>query len=135
MSSVFSLKITMSTASGVFTGEGTPLKYRTGRKHTYRSRSCLSATLRERIPPPTGVVSGPLIPTRYSRNIFTVSSGSQVLNRLNAFSPAYTSFHTIDLPSPYALEIAASRTRLEARQRSGPAPSPPAHGITGGGGP
>ena len=28
------------------------------------------------MPPPTGVVSGPLIPIRYSRNVATVSSGS-----------------------------------------------------------
>ena len=30
MSSVFSRKMTMSTFSGCFTGEGTPVKYRTG---------------------------------------------------------------------------------------------------------
>ena len=63
MSSEFSRKITMSVFSGSFTGEGTPLKYRTGRRHTYRSSSCRSATLSERMPPPTGVVSGPLIDT------------------------------------------------------------------------
>jgi len=34
MSSVFSRKITMSTASGRFTGDGTPLKYLIGRKQT-----------------------------------------------------------------------------------------------------
>ena len=37
-----------------------------------------SATLRERIPPPTGVVSGPLIETAYSRTVASVSSGSQM---------------------------------------------------------
>ena len=64
MSSVFSRKIAISTFSGVLTGEGTPLNQRTGRKHTYRSSSCRKATLSERMPPPTGVVSGPLIDTR-----------------------------------------------------------------------
>ena len=33
-SSVFSRKITMSTRSGCFTGDGTPLNHRTGRRHT-----------------------------------------------------------------------------------------------------
>ena len=72
----------MSTCSGCFTGEGTPLNQRTGRRQTYRSSSCRSATFSERMPPPTGVVSGPLMPTRYSRNAFTVSSGSQSPNAL-----------------------------------------------------
>ena len=88
MSSVFSRKITMSTFSGCFTGEGTPLNQRTGRRHTYRSSIWRSATFSERMPPPTGVVSGPLIDTRYSRHAATVSSGSQVLNSLFDFSPA-----------------------------------------------
>ena len=64
MSSVFSRKITMSTCSGCFTGDGTPANQRTGRRHTYRSRIWRSATLSERMPPPTGVVSGPLMPMR-----------------------------------------------------------------------
>ena len=34
MSSVFSRKITMSTFSGCFTGDGTPVNQRTGRRHT-----------------------------------------------------------------------------------------------------
>ena len=34
MSSVFSLKITMSTLSGCLTGEGTPWNQRTGRRQT-----------------------------------------------------------------------------------------------------
>ena len=90
----------MSTFSGCRTGDGTPLNQRTGRRHTYRSRSCRSATLSDRMPPPTGVVSGPLVPTRYSRKASTVSSGSQVLNFLNAFSPANTSIHSIRRRSP-----------------------------------
>ena len=44
------------------------------------------------MPPPTGVVSGPLMPMRRSRNAATVSSGSQVLKRSIAFSPAKTSY-------------------------------------------
>ena len=40
------------------------------------------------MPPPMGVVSGPLIPMRYSRKASMVSSGSQLLNRVKAFSPA-----------------------------------------------
>jgi hypothetical protein len=63
MSSEFSRKITMSVFSGSFTGLGTPLKYCTGRRQTYRSSSWRSATLSERMPPPTGVVSGPLMET------------------------------------------------------------------------
>jgi len=40
------------------------------------------------MPPPMGVVSGPLMPMVNSRNASTVSSGSQVLNFVNAYSPA-----------------------------------------------
>ena len=40
MSSVFSRKITMSTFSGCFTGDGTPLYQRTGRRQTNRSSIC-----------------------------------------------------------------------------------------------
>ena len=78
----------MSTFCGFFTGEGTPLNQRTGRRQTYRSSSWRSATFSERMPPPTGVVSGPLMPMRYSRKASTVSSGSQLLNLVKAFSPA-----------------------------------------------
>jgi hypothetical protein len=40
------------------------------------------------MPPPTGVVSGPLMETRRSRAAATESSGSQVPNWRKAFSPA-----------------------------------------------
>ena len=66
----------MLVFSGSFTGLGTPLKYWIGRRQTYRSSSCRIATLIERMPPPIGVVSGPLIDTTYSRSTLSVSSGS-----------------------------------------------------------
>ena len=50
-----------------FSGEGTPWNQRTGRRQTYKSRICRKATLSDRMPPPTGVVRGPLIPIRYFR--------------------------------------------------------------------
>jgi len=70
----------MSTLSGSLSGLGTPLNQRTGRRQTYRSSSWRSATLIERIPPPTGVVSGPLIETTYSLDASRVSSGSQTFS-------------------------------------------------------
>ena len=114
----------MSTFSGCFTGDGTPVNQRTGRRQTYRSSICRSATFSERMPPPTGVVSGPLMPTRYVRNASSVSSGSQLLTCLKAFSPASTSFHCTRRLPPYAFSTAASNTRTLARQMSGPVPSP-----------
>ena len=78
MSSEFSLKITISTFSGFLTGEGTPLKYLIGLKHTYRSIICLKLTLSDLIPPPTGVVKGPFMLTINSLRASIVSSGSQV---------------------------------------------------------
>ena len=45
------------------------------------------------MPPPMGVVSGPLMATRNSLMASTVPSGSQLLNWVNAFSPANTSYH------------------------------------------
>src|SRR6266849_1820928 len=131
MSSVFSRKITMSTFSGCLTGEGTPLKYCTGRRQTKRSRSCRSATLSERIPPPTGVVSGPLMPTRYSRKASTVSSGSQLSKLSFATWPANTSNHAIFFLPPKAFFTAASNTRTLAAQMSGPVPSPRMKGMIG----
>ena len=47
------------------------------------------------MPPPTGVVSGPLMPTRYVRNASMVSSGSQFFVCLKAFSPASTSIQAM----------------------------------------
>ena len=69
----------MSVFSGCLTGLGTPVNQRTGRRHTYKSSSCRSATFKLRMPPPTGVVSGPLMDTRKSRHAASVSVGSHVL--------------------------------------------------------
>src|SRR5712692_8049892 len=128
MSSVFSRKITMSTFSGCFTGLGTPSNQRTGRRQTYRSRIWRSATLSDRMPPPTGVVSGPLIPIRYSLKVATVSSGSQLPVSRYAFSPASTSLHAMVLPCFFA---EASRTAFAAGQISTPVPSPSMKGMMG----
>ena len=80
------------------------------------------------MPPPIGVVSGPLMPMRYSRNTSVVSSGSQLPVWLNAFSPASTSFHSICLPCFFA---AASMTSCAAGQMSTPVPSPSMYGMIG----
>jgi hypothetical protein len=77
MSSVFSRKITMFVFEGSRSGLGTPGNQRTGRRQTNRSSCCRIATFSERMPPPTGVVNGPLIETEYSRAASIVSSGSQ----------------------------------------------------------
>ena len=47
------------------------------------------------MPPPTGVVSGPLMPTTYSSKAAMVSSGSHEPVSSNAFWPARTSIHSI----------------------------------------
>ena len=83
------------------------------------------------MPPPTGVVSGPLMPTRNSWNAGTVSSCSQLLYFVKLFSPAYTSIHAIFFLPPNALATAASNTRTLARQMSRPVPSPSMNGSTG----
>ena len=80
------------------------------------------------MPPPTGVVSGPLMPMRYSRNASTVSSGSQSPVSSNAFWPASTSFHSIVLP---CFAAAASSTSCAAGQMSTPVPSPSMNGMIG----
>ena len=76
MSSVFSLKITISTSPGFLTGLGTPSNQTTGRTHAKRSNFCLNVTLRLLKPPPTGVVKGPLSATKCSLIESSVDSGS-----------------------------------------------------------
>ena len=110
---------------------GTPRNHRTGRRQTYRSRICRRATLSERIPPPTGVVSGPLMPTTSVRKASSVASGSHSSLWSNDFWPARTSLQAILRSPPYAFCTAASKTRTEARQMSGPVPSPSMNGMTG----
>src|SRR5205823_1713775 len=73
----------------------------------YRSSTWRSATLRERIPPPTGVVSGPLMATRCVRMASSVASGSQVPTCLKAFSPASTSSQPICRLAPDTFRTAA----------------------------
>src|SRR5665811_873866 len=80
------------------------------------------------MPPPIGVVNGPLMPIRWVRNVSTVSSGSQLPVSSNAFCPARTSFHATLLPR---LAAAASSTDLAAGQMSTPMPSPSMKGMTG----
>src|SRR5256885_6903002 len=97
----------------------------------YRSSTWRSATLRERIPPPTGVVSGPLMATRCVRMVSSVASGSQFPVRLKAFAaPSPSSHSTWRLP-PDTLRTVASNTRWAARQMSGPVPSPSMKGMMG----
>ena len=87
--------------------------------------------MRERIPPPTGVVSGPLMATSWVMIACSVSSGSQLSTWFFAFSPARTSTHAICRLPPYAAFTALSRTSFEARQMSGPMPSPSMNGMIG----
>jgi len=81
------------------------------------------------MPPPTGVVSGPLMPTRYLRNASRVAAGSQSPFARNAFSPASTSSHSILRLPLYAFSTAASNTRTLAFQMSRPVPSPSMNGM------
>ncbi len=108
-----------------------PFIYLTGLTQAYRSRICLSATFRLRIPPPTGVVRGPLIATVYSLMSSIVLSGSHSPVSSNAFSPVSTSCHIIFFSPLYAFSTAASNTICDACQISGPIPSPSMNGIIG----
>src|SRR5580704_17803477 len=83
------------------------------------------------MPPPTGVVNGPLLATRNSRTASTVSSGSQLSNFALAFSPANTSYHATRRFPLYAFSTAASNTRRDAFQISRPVPSPSINGTIG----
>ena len=83
------------------------------------------------MPPPTGVVSGPLIATLYALAASSVSVGSHSPVRSCAFSPARTSNQTTRLRSPKAFFTAASKTRTDARQMSRPIPSPSMNGMMG----
>src|ERR1700722_5733773 len=80
------------------------------------------------MPPPMGVVSGPLIPMRCERKVSTVSSGSQLPVSSKAFCPANTSFQATERPCRAA---AASSTSLAAGQMSTPVPPPSMKGMIG----
>src|SRR6516165_9282327 len=83
------------------------------------------------MPPPTGVVRGPLIEIRNSWIAASVSSGNQLPNFWKDFSPAKTSYQTT-LREPFdTFSIAASKTSCEAFQISRPVPSPSMKGIIG----
>src|SRR6266850_754036 len=97
----------------------------------YRSSTWRRVTLRDRIPPPTGVVSGPLMATRCVRMASRVVSGSQFPTCLKAFSPARTSSQSICRLPPDTFRTMASNTRRAARQMSGPVPSPSIKGMMG----
>ena len=71
------------------------------------------------------------MPTRYSLNASRVSCGSQLPVLSKAFCPARSSVQKILRAPPYAFSTAASNTRTEALQISGPMPSPSIKGITG----
>src|ERR1043165_5388167 len=85
------------------------------------------------MPPPTGVVSGPLIDTTNSFDASSVSSGSQTFSpyRRQDFSPANISIHTIFLLPPYAFCTAASTTLSITGVMSTPVPSPSMYGMIG----
>src|SRR5882724_3826900 len=83
------------------------------------------------MPPPTGVVNGPLIATTNSLIASTLSLVSHSPNLSLAFSPAKISYQAIRRVPPYAFSTAASKTRCEARQISRPVPSPSMKGIIG----
>src|SRR5580700_2887266 len=80
------------------------------------------------MPPPTGVVNGPLMPMRWSRKAVTVSSGNHSPVSSKAFWPASTSFQAMERP---CLAAAASKTRRDAGQMSMPVPSPSMKGMIG----
>ena len=119
------------TFSGSLTGDTTPRNQRTGRRQTYKSSVWRKATFNERIPPPTGVVNGPLMPIRYSLKTSIVSSGNHEPVARKARSPASTSFHSIRRAPPYDMSTAASTIACMAGVISAPTPSPVIKGIVG----
>src|SRR5690349_11418323 len=61
----------------------------------------------------------------------SVSSGRNSPHFDWAFAPANTSYQWMRRLGPYAISTAASSTGCEARQMSGPVPSPSMKGMTG----
>src|SRR6267143_329766 len=130
-SSVPSRKMTMSSRSGWVTGLGMPGIQEIGRMFAYRSSVLRIVTFRDRKPPPTGVVIGPLSATTYSRIAARVASGSISPYRNIAFSPAGTGYQAIFRRPPAASSTAASTARTATRTTSGPIPSPSISGMIG----
>src|SRR2546425_5629133 len=97
----------------------------------YRSRVFRRATFRDRNPPPTGVVIGPLIATTYSRIAARVACGKSSPYWNIAFSPAGTGYQAIFRRPPNVSAIAASIARAAAWTTSGPIPSPSIIGTIG----
>ena len=83
------------------------------------------------MPPPTGVVSGPLMAIRCRRIASKVASGNHSPACSFAFSPARISVHATWRSPPYVRVTASSNTSLAARQMSGPMPSPSMNGTIG----
>src|SRR3989338_4461390 len=83
------------------------------------------------MPPPTGVVSGHLMVTLYFLMAFRVSLGSHSPYSLKACSHAKISCQQMRFLPLYALLTAASNTRTDAFQISGPVPSPLINGMIG----
>ena len=87
--------------------------------------------MRERNPPPTGVVMGPLSATTYSRIAARVASGSNSPYWNIAFSPAGTGYHAIVRRPWKAVSTAASIAWSATWTTSGPIPSPSISGTIG----
>src|SRR4051812_36837532 len=85
------------------------------------------------MPPPTGVVMGPLIATEYSRTASSVSRGSHSSGPYTRvdFSPAYTSIQWIRREPSYDFSTAASTTSFITGVMSTPMPSPSMNGTIG----
>src|SRR5437870_4050671 len=123
--------MTTSRRSGCVTGLGIPGIQWTGLTFAYRSRVFRRATFRDRNPPPTGVVIGPLIATTYSRIAARVACGKSSPYWNIALSPAGTGYQAIFRRPPKVSAIAASIARAAAWTTSGPIPSPSITGMIG----
>ena len=129
MSSVFSRKITMSTFSGCFTGDGTPWNQRTGPQAHVEVEDLAQGDVEAADATADRRGQRALDADEVlAEGVDGGSSGSQSPVSLNAFSPASTSRHSIVLP---CLAAAASSTSLAAGQMSTPVPSPSMKGMIG----
>ena len=81
-------------------GDGRPSKYLTGLMLAYRSNICLSATLTDLHPVPTGVSRGALKKTLTLLSTSMLWLGILVPKYFSAFSPSTTSYQTTSLDPP-----------------------------------